>query len=275
MKLFTKLKAENEDGAPRRFTFELTMSGLISLFIVVLLGVTWIFMLGVWLGRGYKPEETVPELARIMPTTESDRPGEQGKPQEALTAEDLQFMEKLPGEAREGEMIIVESTRTPKAPKNPTGGASVASRDIAAAAPSASAGQVKEPATAKPKKKKQAAPAAGTAPKRPETPKAPEAPKIASQAAGGVEVAVASPESPGPRYIAVYQVASFFKKSRADAFVKKLSKKGLKPGIREAEAGGKHVYRVVVTITGTNDDLNEGLKRTGEKGPLLLSKKPL
>ena len=79
----------------------------------------------------------------------------------------------------------------------------------------------------------------------------------------------------GARFSATYQIASFYKKDQADSMIQKLTKNGLSPSIREAEANGKRVYRIILTVTGTDQELSEAIKKTGEKGPMLLKKKPL
>ncbi|WP_457571593.1 SPOR domain-containing protein [Desulfovulcanus sp.] len=86
-----KKKVEN------KFKLNLTLSGLIYLGIFIILGMVWAFILGVYIGRGYKPEDVVPEIARIMPETKSwsnQSPPASAK-QEILRPEQLEFYEKL------------------------------------------------------------------------------------------------------------------------------------------------------------------------------------
>ena len=67
------------------------VAGLVkkSLFIVV--AMTWTFILGVLVGKGYKPENAVPEIARIMPAQPEISP----KKPKMLTAEELGFYDRL------------------------------------------------------------------------------------------------------------------------------------------------------------------------------------
>ncbi|WP_027186119.1 SPOR domain-containing protein [Desulfovibrio inopinatus] len=95
MKIFSRLNMSQPDNGPRKFSIELTMSGLVSIAVVVVLGVAWVFILGVLVGRGYKPEKAVPELAQILPTTESSESLGSASSPEVLKPEELGFMESL------------------------------------------------------------------------------------------------------------------------------------------------------------------------------------
>ena len=74
---------------------------------------------------------------------------------------------------------------------------------------------------------------------------------------------------------ATYQVASFFRKDQADAMIKKLAQKGFRAEIRQARVQDKDVFRIAVTLRGTEQEIKAELEKTGEKGPILLGKKPL
>ncbi|MEF3698776.1 SPOR domain-containing protein [Desulfolutivibrio sp.] len=90
----------------------------------------------------------------------------------------------------------------------------------------------------------------------------PPAPKAEAGASGG-------------GFEATYQVASFFKKDQADTMIKKLAQKGVKAEIRQGKIQDKDVFRIAVTLRGTEQEIKAGLEKTGEKGPILLGKKPL
>jgi len=290
MKLLSKFNVSREDGGPRRFTFELPMSGIISIVVVAVLGITWVFILGVLVGRGYKPENAVPELAQIMPTAEAPAQPVQTEEPTVLKPEELQFMENLQGKAKEGDMIVVESTQAQPgdaAPKQaPSSGSGVEGYDLdKAQAPAVQTAEpVRQLAESDMKTKKEsseAKPATKTEPKAKTAPKtvaaepveiaAQESPKPASKP---VEVK-SEGTSGGARFTATYQIASFYKKDQADTMIQKLTKNGLTPSIREAEANGKRVYRIILTVTGTDQELSDAIRKTGEKGPMLLKKKPL
>jgi len=282
MKLLSKFNVSN-DGGPRKFSFELTMSGLVSLGIVLVLGISWVFILGILVGRGYKPEEAVPELAKIMPSTETPASLDSAEPPTVLRPEELRFMEDLQAKTGSPETITVDSVpATP--PKKPSpalaGGAApsggLAGRDLAdgpgAAAPGASPASPARPSPA---------PSPAPSPVRPPEP-APAvrtpAPPAVSPTTSPAEAAPASraeTPAPGGAFEATYQVASFFRKDQADAMIKKLAQKGFRAEIRQAKVQDKDVFRIAVTLRGTEQEIKAGLEKTGEKGPILLGKKPL
>lgn len=87
------MKASRSGSGPRRYTFEVSLGGLITLSVAVVLGLAWVFILGVLLGRGYQPEKAVPEIAKIMPETthkEAIRP----EP-EVIRPEELTFPQEV------------------------------------------------------------------------------------------------------------------------------------------------------------------------------------
>jgi hypothetical protein len=106
MKILNKVNVSRDNNGPRKFSLELTTSGVISIAIVALLGMCWAFILGILLGRGYRPENAVPPLANIMPTTEAKAPDETvGAPPKVLKPEELQFMEGLQDKDKDGAVV--------------------------------------------------------------------------------------------------------------------------------------------------------------------------
>ena len=52
----------------KKFSFQLGLSGFLSLAILVVIGMAWSFILGVVVGRGYQPETMAKEMAqKILP----------------------------------------------------------------------------------------------------------------------------------------------------------------------------------------------------------------
>lgn len=88
----TKKKDERKEGEPRRFSFSLSTAGAVSLGVVTVAALAWVFILGVLVGRGYKPERDVPELERIMPKAQAS--AQQNK-EGVLKPEELEFFDKL------------------------------------------------------------------------------------------------------------------------------------------------------------------------------------
>lgn len=264
MKLLSRFNVSRESNGPRKFSVEMTMSGVVSLCIVVLLGMCWVFILGILLGRGYRPENAVPQLAQMMPTTEANKLPDDpmGAPPTALKPEDLTFMEG--SQSKEGE-VVADSTQ--KAPVEP--------RKVPSPAPA-----VRDLVDSRP------APAAKASPQSPAAPPAAKNPaKAQPLPRPAVEdnarsKAVPDPKSPftkqaGGQYRATYQVASFPAKDQAEAMAKRLAGKGVAATIREAKSNNRTVFRVNIQLKGTEADITEGLKKSGEKGPILLEKKPL
>lgn len=111
----TAKSGRGNDGS-RKFRLELTKSGFISLLVVGVLGFVWVFFLGVMVGRGYKPEEAVPELAHIIPqpkneVAQSVVPEPVKVDYTPLKPEELQFMEQLKSE--EAQKSDLPTIKTP------------------------------------------------------------------------------------------------------------------------------------------------------------------
>lgn len=73
-----------------KFKFELNFYRTLSLGAFVVLAMVWSFILGVFVGRGYNPEDVIPDIARILP--DSDR--ESSAPR-ILRPEELEFFDRL------------------------------------------------------------------------------------------------------------------------------------------------------------------------------------
>ncbi len=237
MKLLSRFNVSKDKGGPRRFSFEISMSGVISVGIVVVLGMCWIFILGILVGRGYKPEAAVPQIAEMMPTTDAAQPEAAAptEPPKALKAEELQFMEGL--HDKNADVVTTDSTQATARGQNTPMGAAAPAMAVPAPPKKAAADPPAKPAASKKDK---------------ETPK-----KDAS------------------KFTAVYQVASFRTKKQAEDMIKALSGKGYSPSLQEASSGNRTVFRVKIRLKGTDAEIAERLRQTGEKGPILVSKKPL
>lgn len=108
-----KNKERKDEAEPRRFAFSLSVAGIVSLTVVAVAALAWVFILGVLVGRGYKPEQAVPQLAEIMP-----RPGENATaPSDGvLRPEELQFFDALK-EKTAAPAPAGEAPRKPEPPK--------------------------------------------------------------------------------------------------------------------------------------------------------------
>ncbi|EHJ46896.1 Sporulation domain-containing protein [Solidesulfovibrio carbinoliphilus subsp. oakridgensis] len=259
MKLLSRFNVSQDKGGPRKFSFEISMSGVISVGIVVVLGMCWVFILGILVGRGYRPEAAVPQIAQMMPTTEPKADGAPAAAPAVLKPEELQFMEGL--QDKDGE-VVADSTQ--KAPADGKKGPGLKSRDLPDAK-SVPMGQAAV-ATAIPAQAAVAAPKA-TPPAKPAAGEA--------RAPARVEPKAPFEKKAGPKFVATYQVASFPAREQAQTLAQKLAQKGVSATIQEAKSGNNSVFRVKIQIKGTEAEIADGLKRTGEKGPILLGKKPL
>jgi len=79
----------------RAYTLNLTFSMLLTAAIVALIGVSWVFMLGVMVGRGYNPEAKLREVTERM--LRKKAPVAQEPPQAILRPEELNFSVALRG----------------------------------------------------------------------------------------------------------------------------------------------------------------------------------
>ena len=246
MGLFGKGKKESvknsrgasNNGEPRRYRIELSTSGVVASVVVGLLCLIWVFVLGVLLGRGYKPETAVAEMAGI-PVQEtavaSDTVAE--KKPEVLKPEELQFMENL--------------KRKPVAPET---GATTAK---------AKAEPVKTASADLTPVRKDPAPA----PAAVKESNAPEVKPVARKSAGS---------SAGYAYI--FQCASFKNVKAAQELSGKIRKLGYSSNIESATIKGKTWHRVIATYKGPAEkmvDFKQGLAGIGIRQPFLKKRKPL
>lgn len=64
---FTPTTSKDKDTGKKIFTFSLRLPELIGLTVIILVGFVWVFIFGLLVGRGYQPEEALPELKHLMP----------------------------------------------------------------------------------------------------------------------------------------------------------------------------------------------------------------
>lgn len=222
---------------PRRFTLSLSPAGLVGAIGLLLVGLAWVFIIGVLVGRGYKPETAVPELARMMPGSIATAPDTAEKPS-VLKAEDLQFYDDLSKKpAAQGKA---------EAPKT-------------AAAPKAEA--------------KKDAPKAGPTPEP--APKAVAKPSPPSPAPASPSADDAGADGDQAVYDYRYQVASVQDQASADAFRARLAGLGIQSDIEKAEVNGKTWLRILVHFRGRPQDtrgLKAKLAGLGIAKPIMRSK---
>ena len=82
-------------------SFKFSTAGLVSLGLFSLMVLIWIFIFGVLVGRGYRPEVLIPQLSRVLPEAKTQvdpptpPPPAQTRRYDVLTAEELDFHETL------------------------------------------------------------------------------------------------------------------------------------------------------------------------------------
>jgi energy-converting hydrogenase Eha subunit F len=258
MKVVDRIGVSKDPQGPRKFTFEFTTPGLLSVIVVVLLGFVWVFILGVLVGRGYKPENAVPELAQMMPAPAPASQPEQTEPPKPLKPEELQFQDVLQGKKPADSMGTDQAQKPQDKPSDDK---------TAGSAPQISALE-KTPAPL-PKGRVATAPAqpdkkalAMTSAQPDKKPAGPEA-KSKDKAEAGV------------KFLAVYQLGSHTDLKEAKTEADHLAKKGLKTSVQEAKADGKTVFRVMAHVKGSEAEIKAALEKSGVKSPILREKKPL
>lgn len=225
----------------RNVTFRISFFSLIAASAIAVVGLVWVFMLGVMVGRGYTPNDTLPQLTRILPHEEGQNTGEAtSTPQIAIIEpEDLTFMDKLKGTAQ----------NTPQADTlKPT-------QHTSANTPvpfSASANQ--KPST-----------------KRSATSQIARSQSVSSApvaSATGTTSTIKKQPTPEPRFDYVYQVAAFKQAAPAEALQKRLEQAGQRADIDIQLRNETTWFLVLVHFRGTPEDIHT-LKATLEKFGIL------
>lgn len=120
-------KASKPSSPPRkRWKFELGPAGVIGLGSVAALIMAWSFILGVLVGRGYKPESVILEFGHFVPPLIKGESG--GGSPKPLLPEELRFFDTLQEKAKQHAMPPAPPRRdaapevrpTPPAAQEPT-----------------------------------------------------------------------------------------------------------------------------------------------------------
>jgi len=234
-----KIKVKKPPMQAKTFTFTLSLPGLISAVGSGILALTFFFVMGILIGRGYRPEADVPRLGELMPSKEHGQLSEdQPEKPEILKAEELGYPDRLKASP---DKIMEESLDEPlsKATPEKTAPRTETTPPVQAPAPVA------------------VAPA--------ETTPEPAAPAPAPADATGE-----------PVYDYVYQVASFRKVEMADALAAQLKSAGLTAVVASGDVQGSTWHRVQVRHHGTpasTEAMKAALTKFGINKPLLKSKK--
>jgi cell division protein FtsN len=241
--MITRKSSTTKNKNKDKLSFQLGLSGFLSLAVLVVIGMAWSFILGVIVGRGYQPEQMAREMAqKVLP---EDFPLLTEKNEEVLKSEELEFFEKLKqGPSSVPPAAAPEVKATPPQPKP-----KVPEAPKAAEAPAVSPGQ--SPI---------------------------EAALQSAAVAAGQSASPPAKETKGEVFVFNYQVAALASMEQAQTFLKKLDPGKFKTSVITATHEGKTWYRVYVHHQGTVDStlaLKEQLKSNGISGILLRSRTPL
>lgn len=111
-------RKNKQSPEPKTINIVLKPGEAVAAALAGLVVLSLFFLLGVFVGRGYMPEEAVPQLAEIMP---KDINSSSLDNQTVLKAEELQFMDRLKQkpENHESERPAKEKTKPTAAKKKP------------------------------------------------------------------------------------------------------------------------------------------------------------
>ncbi len=241
--MITRKSSTTKKKDKDKLSFQLGLSGFLSLAVLVVIGMAWSFILGVIVGRGYQPEQMAMEMAqKVLP---EDFPLLTEKNEEVLKGEELEFFDKL----KQGPSSVppVPATQSKAAPPQP-----------------------------KPQVAEAPKPAETQAPKPQQS--ALDAALQSAAVAAGQSQPQAVKDDKDEVFVFNYQVAALASMEQAQTFLKKLDPGKFKTSVVTATHEGKTWYRVYVHHQGTVDSalaLKEQLKGNGIGGVLLRSRTPL
>ncbi|QJT07527.1 SPOR domain-containing protein [Oceanidesulfovibrio marinus] len=276
-------KQKSEGSGGKRYKLELSTIGWVASIAVLLIGVTWVFIFGVLVGRGYRPEQTVPELARIMPS--ENRTNATSANNEVLKAEELQFYDSL----KEGAPKQAANDLKPAAEAKEQTAAQAKPQQQAQAAPKQA--QATKAATTTPAQTAAKQQTAAAAPKKNDllTPPEPaptnepahaaaQAKKPQATAAKANTMEGAGQEGDQQVYDYVYQIAAFADSKAAESFRTKVAGLGFKSYVMPSKGENKTWHRVLVQFRGRPEDTRElkaKLAGIGVDRTILRQKKPI
>ena len=278
----------------RMVTFSFSVPKLVFSLLFMAAILVWVFIFGIMLGRGHKPEKVVPELARVMPVPQAQnatspvqttadaakqsgnqplrasagaatgqngtRPAAAATPQPSgvLTPQELMYHDTLKGRPTASPL---PATAPPKPAQAKTAAKTQAAKADAKKQTTKAEAKVQSP---KPEAKTQAA---KPAPVPTKTAAAPPVTPPASPAK----------KTTDPVFNYVYQVAAFKDMPSAEAMRKKLQAAGVTTRIEKDNAQGTAWYKLLASFKGRPEDtrsLRQKLTDQGIPRGILRSKTP-
>ncbi len=238
--------SKSSSGSRKRWKFEFGPAGMIGLCSVMLLVMAWAFILGILVGRGYKPESVIAELGHMVPAPGKDPAGKSPGP---LLPEELRFFETL----QEKISPILPAVAPDR-------------KETITASPS--------PVKPQPALTAPAQTAQGTAPTGEKSPEAAQS----HAPAAPVPDMPRQVQSQEPVFDYVYQVAAFQNDAQARTMQQRVHALGHASSVEVSTVNGEKWYRVLVSLRGTTEDavgMKQELQKLGIERPFIRTKKPL
>ena len=246
MNIPDKPPAEKRTAHKRTITVTLSIPAVISSIIALCIGLTWVFFLGIILGRGHTPEARIPELERIMP--------------QAQTAQAPQ--------------VVTPAPHTPAPPAPTAQETAEAQRNTVIDQGDLGYRESLKPSPPPRGQRQNTKPGQPGASQKPQAGAKPET-------AGGKSVAGKpadnKPSGKEQAFNYVYQVAAYKDAPSSDKMAEKLKKTGIQARTQKEVEDGKTWFKTVVDFRGTPDDTNglrTKLSAHGIKRLILKSKVP-
>lgn len=227
----------------KTYTLTLTVPKAILLGVVSLILISWFFFLGLVVGRGYEPENIIPQVAQMMPQAEQMTSPERGVAPSATGQASSQTQQLSDNAETSGRNVIAEADRAYRANIR---------QDGVTATPSTTAPPSLAP------------------------------PTTASQGAAGQRTAVQAQnqtvtQGDATTFKFVYQLASFKEEKAAQELKNKLTAAGYTTRVTTSKGAQSTWYRIIVDFTGTQaqaDAARGTIKKNFKLGePLKLSQK--
>ncbi|OBQ45899.1 SPOR domain-containing protein [Halodesulfovibrio spirochaetisodalis] len=263
---FVPTTTKDKDTGKSIFNFSLCLPELIGLTVIILVGFIWVFIFGLLVGRGYQPEEALPELKHIMP---AQKQVAQATPAPVV---------KQPAEAASAQPDSTPHTTTPAkvqpvvekkkekvlSPEQLNFFEQLKAKETSTSSAKASA---PKKATVAAKRK---SPAERTAPKSKPVK------SVSSAAKQPAPKQQASLEKNGPTFEYIYQLAASTNEEAATKLRSEIKAKGFTTSMATAVIKTTKWYRVNVHFVGQADQVStfkSRLAKAGYKTPLLKKKK--
>lgn len=105
-----KVKVPKGNVVKKTYDFSFSLSGVISATGVLVVALTFFFVMGILIGRGYRPEADIPQLGPMMPGKEHGALADEKQAPTVLTPEELEYPDRLKATAAQ---IMDESAAQP------------------------------------------------------------------------------------------------------------------------------------------------------------------